>query len=65
MKLREKTTNDWKLWFAWRPVWADDELVWLEKVWRRLYHAKIPNVYPSSWTIYMRNTQQNRNLIDK
>lgn len=25
----------WRPWFAWRPIWIGDNLVWLETVWRR------------------------------
>ena len=67
----EMLTNEWKEWFAWRPVTTiDGDFVWLEKVERRRENAKIDNVVPSSWTVYKKITkndscQKNLNLRGK
>lgn len=58
--LIQRPNNQWTRWFAWYPVkTVDEEYIWLEMVERRLYHAKIPNVRPSSWIIYRKLTNQN------
>ena len=54
MKIHQKCTNEWKVWFAWYPVELQNwEIVWLETVYRKWFHEnRIPNLSPSSWIIY-------------
>ncbi len=28
----------WYRWFAWRPVFVENQIVWLEHLWRTRYH---------------------------
>lgn len=34
-KKRYIASFQWHLWFAWHPVILENEIVWLEKIWRR------------------------------
>ena len=54
MKIKkEPVYNEWRQWFAWRPIKTEDCIwIWLEIVERKIYEARIPNVSPSSWIIY-------------
>lgn len=55
MKIKTDVSAKWVKWFAWHPVKTEEqEWVWLETVERKIYNALIPNVVPSSWTIYRR-----------
>jgi len=55
MKIKQFANYAWTKWFAWFPVrTTNDGVVWLEAVERKLESAKIPNVFPSTWTIYRR-----------
>ena len=63
MKIAQSATSDWNNWFAWHPVRTENgEWVWLETVERKWYHARIPNVMPSSWYIYRRIDNKPSNL---
>lgn len=63
MQIIQKPTYEWKIWFAWYPVWSQDgELLLLEMIERKLEQAKIPNVYPSEWIIYRRIDNQPKNV---
>jgi len=37
------TARSWRSWYAWRPVYIDGEMVWLERIERRWE----PCVYPA------------------
>ena len=45
-KIKEHTdSTQWHHWFAWRPVTAEGERVWLEWVWRRWVDEQWPSPY--------------------
>lgn len=64
MKIFQTPTYQWKRWFAWHPVWSEDnELLLFEIVERKLENARmIPNVVPSEWTIYRRINKTPKNI---
>jgi len=58
MRIKQEVNYKWTKWFAWHPVKTQkDEWVWLETVERKREQAIIPNVVPSSWTVYRRPEQ--------
>ena len=65
MKIKQTTTWKWTKWFAWFPIKDDNtgKILWLETVERKLQSANIPNVYPSTWTIYREQHTHNPSKI--
>lgn len=40
MKLQTQDRKEWHRWFAWHPVWVNNNFVWFETVQRRwIYNA--------------------------
>lgn len=49
MRLAIQNPYKWHEWFAWHPVQVEWEIVWLEKVERRLQKMEFPSLYGPSW----------------
>lgn len=51
----------WHTWFAWRPVFVGDDLVWLEKIARKRTGSTLPAFY---WK-YKYLTEDAENLLEE
>jgi len=59
----EPTFREWRKWFAWRPVKTENvEWIWLEWCEFKKTQSRIPNVFPSGWTIYRRISKQEKEV---
>lgn len=36
IKIKKTTKTEWHKWFAWHPIITNDEIIWLEKINRRM-----------------------------
>ena len=53
MKYRMANSKNWIPCFAFIPrITEDNEIIWLAKIEKKRFHCPLPNVIPSSWTIY-------------
>ena len=54
-KFKFKDVEEWHRWFAWRPVFVEDEIVWLEFIERRINFSFVDPI--GVWTEYRYGTQ--------